>query len=241
MTHGIHTARHTDAAATPACTNAVLRRLPDEERRQLLAASVPIHLARRQVLQEAGSPLAVVLFPVTCVISLHATTEEGATVEVAMLGHEGVIGFPIGHDTPESPYTLTVRVAGHAIRVRPDVLRRAFDQSPAVRRVLLDHWHALLAEVVRGSACHYFHTGLQRFAGWLLTASSRGRVGTLEVTHEDVGHMLGIPRSAATAGAMALRHAGAIRYHQGHVTILDRRRLRAFACDCHRDSPSLGS
>jgi CRP-like cAMP-binding protein len=131
-------------------------------------------------------------------------------------------------------------VGGQAIRLRPDVLHRAFDQSPAVRRILIDHWHALLAEVVRGSACHCFHTGLQRFARWLLAASARAHLGTLEVTHEDFASILGVPRSAATASAMTLRQAGAIRYHQGRVTILDRRRLSQFACECHRESSSSG-
>src|SRR4051794_33710286 len=104
MQHRIDTTLDTDTPAKQALTNAVLRRLPDDERRQLLAAGVPIRLDRRQVLQEAGSPMAVVLFPVTCVVSLQALTEDGGTVEVAMLGREGVIGFPMGHDTPESPY-----------------------------------------------------------------------------------------------------------------------------------------
>jgi CRP-like cAMP-binding protein len=228
----------TSTSAKPELTNAVLRRLPDDERRQFLSAGTPIRLERREILQEAGNPMAVVVFPLSCVVSLQALTESGSTVEVAMLGRESVLGFPAGPDSHECPYSITVPIAGQALRFRPDVLRRAFDQSSTLRRILLDQWHALMAEIVRGSACHCFHTQLQRSARWLLAASERAGLDTLDLSHEDLGGILGVPRSAVTASAMTLRQAGAIRYHQGRITIVDRRRLSAFACECHRDGAS---
>ena len=61
-----------------------------------------------------------------------------------------------------------------------------------MRRVLLDHWHALMAEIVRGSACHCFHTQSQRLARWLLAASERVCLDTLDLSHEDLAGMLGV-------------------------------------------------
>jgi CRP-like cAMP-binding protein len=186
------------------------------------------------MLQEAGSPIEVVLFPTSCVLSLQTLTEDGAMVEVAMIGREGVIGFPGGYDAPESPYAVAVQFAGQALRLRPDVLRGEFDHSPAVRHVMVGYWQALLAEVARGSACHCFHTAQQRLSRWLLTASDRTQSRAVDMTHEEFASILGLPRTRITASALALKDGGAIRYRHGHVTILDRSQLERTACECYR-------
>jgi hypothetical protein len=90
----------------------------------------------------------------------------------------------------------TVRTAsrfissGQALRIRADVLRRTFDQSPAVRHVILDYWHSLLGEIARVSACHCFPTAQQRLSWWLLIASDRAQLQTIHKTHEDLSNVL---------------------------------------------------
>jgi CRP-like cAMP-binding protein len=234
MPHRTQTTLDFGATAKPELTNELLLRVPTEERCQLLSIGVPVHLERKQVLHESGTPRGVVLFPLTCLVSLQTMTEDGAMVEVAMIGREGVIGFPTGQESPHSPYAITVQISGDALRFRAEALRTAFDRSCALRSSLLAYWHALLADVARGSACHCFHTAPQRLSRWLLAASARTQRDTLHMTHEDLASVLGLPRSSVTASALALREAGAIRYHQGRVTILDRRRLTQMACECHR-------
>ncbi|HZU78078.1 MAG TPA: helix-turn-helix domain-containing protein, partial [Dehalococcoidia bacterium] len=45
--------------------------------------------------------------------------------------------------------------------------------------------------------------------------------------------MLGSRRATVTLSAGILQAAGLIRYHRGHVTIVDRAGLEAVACECY--------
>jgi hypothetical protein len=45
--------------------------------------------------------------------------------------------------------------------------------------------------------------------------------------------MLGVRREAVSQQAAHLQDAGLIRYHRGHIAILDRAGLEARACECY--------
>ena len=45
--------------------------------------------------------------------------------------------------------------------------------------------------------------------------------------------MLGATRPTVTVVASTLQKAGLIRYHRGHVTIVDRERLERASCECY--------
>ena len=89
------------------------------------------------------------------------------------------------------------------------------------------------AERVAGCFSRYFRNRT-------LTASNRARLQTPHMTYEDLSNVLGVPRASVTQTALALRETGAIRYHQGRVTIVDRRRLSRAACECYRPQLSSG-
>ena len=55
--------------------------------------------------------------------------------------------------------------------------------------------HVQIADAV---LCHHFHTAPQRLSRWLLRAGDRVGSDTLDLTHELLAHVLGIPRSART-------------------------------------------
>ncbi len=74
--------------------NSILGALPadDFERLQPKLSLFPLRV--KNVLFEPGAPIDVIYFPIDGVISLVTPLRDGAIVEVATIGNEGIIGVP---------------------------------------------------------------------------------------------------------------------------------------------------
>jgi CRP-like cAMP-binding protein len=161
-------------------------------------------------------------------------TEEGETVEVAMIGNEGIVGLPFGLTVAMAPHTALVVLPGEALRLPANVLQKELERDAALQRVLMQYWHTLIIQIAQGSVCHRFHTARQRLACWLLAASDRTQSPRIHMTQERLGDALGLQRTGVTAASIALQDAGAIKSRHGRITILDRRRIETLACECYR-------
>jgi len=75
--------------------NQLLAALPRVEFERLIPHLEWVHLPRGKVLFEIGDHIRYAHFPTNGVISLLCMTEDGETVEVAMVGNEGMLGLPI--------------------------------------------------------------------------------------------------------------------------------------------------
>jgi hypothetical protein len=79
----------------------------------------------------------------------------------------------------------------------------------------------------------------RRIASWLLSASNRTQSFRIQMTQDRLGEALGLQRTGVTAASIALQDAGAIKARHGRITIVDRRKVEAIACECHRFAASL--
>jgi len=211
--------------------------LPPDLQQRMNGASSRVALEKSAVLIEAGAPQMHVYFPCTGLLSLQTNTQDGNSVELAMVGREGVAPpLAVLASTP-APYTTTVTVAGEALRLRADALQSECDRHPALQRALIHQWHVMMTEVALGSACHRFHTGRQRLARWLLMASDRIQSSRIELTQEQLGEVLGLQRTGVTAANVALQDAGAITSRHGRIRIVDRARLQGASCECYAQKP----
>jgi CRP-like cAMP-binding protein len=215
-------------------TNRILAALPRKEQDRLLPHLELVTLEQGQVLHEAGGPIRYAYFPETGLISLLSIAEEGAIIEVGLLGNEGAIGIPIFLRSGPMPYRAVVQAAGTARRMKAERLKAEFDQCGPLHDLLHRYLHLQLIQLSQAGVCNRFHTVVQRLSRWLLAAQSRARSDQLQLTQEFLAEMLGVSRVSANAAARALQGAGLIRYSRGQLTILNQQGLEATACECHR-------
>src|ERR671930_2011879 len=75
--------------------NRLLAALPRAEYLRLLPHLEPVSLAFRQSLYAAHTPIPYVWFIERGVVSVFRITQEGALIEIAMIGHEGMVGLAV--------------------------------------------------------------------------------------------------------------------------------------------------
>jgi CRP-like cAMP-binding protein len=213
--------------------NRILAALPQVDLDQFFSDLAPVSLSLKQILYAVGAPFKHVYFIEQGIASVLTNMADGASIEVGMIGTEGIVGLPALLGGEISDQQVIVQVSGVAQRMDADLCRAAFDGSAAVRRAALRFTETLLALGGQTAACNRLHSTEQRFARWLLMARTRLDSNDISMTHEFLSTMLGVRRTGVTEVAAKLRRAGLIRYHHGEITILDREALEATACECH--------
>ena len=153
----------------------LLAALPREEYERLSPHLELVRMTPGKILYHAGDVVRAAYFPKGGMICLLSTTERGRTVEVAMIGDEGMAGIPIILRSGTAPYQVMVQLAGNALRVRGDALRAEFSRGGRLQDLLLRYTHTLLTQIAQSAACNRFHTVEQRLCRWLpSTARARG-------------------------------------------------------------------
>lgn len=170
----------------------------------------------------------------SAVVSIVSLAKDGTSIEVSLVGDEGVIGLPIVMRSDGLPYRIIVQGAGTAWRMKADVLRKEFERCGRLHELVLRYVHTLIVYLSQSSACNRFHTIQQRLCRWLLISQDRARSSDIKSTQEVLSQILGVNRGSASQAASALQRAGLIRYRRGQIAILNRSGLEAAACDCYR-------
>jgi CRP-like cAMP-binding protein len=214
--------------------NRLLAALPAADLNRFFAGLEPVSLPLRQVIYEVGKPLDEVYFIEAGVASVLTTMANGSTIEVGMIGFEGIVGMAALLGAEVSAQQIIVQVPVNALRMKMSTCRVAFDQSTGFRTAVLRYLAALLDLGSQTAACNRLHTIEQRCARRLLMARDRSQRDVLPMTHEFLASMLGVRRAGVTETAGELQRSGLIRYHHGQLTIIDHDGLEALACECFR-------
>lgn len=214
-------------------TNYLLEGLAAQELAILRPHLTEISLESGSVLAEAGQLAAHVYFPVEGVLSLVGSTEGGATVEVAVVGREGVASVSALLGRNRLPFRIVAQVGGKALRAPTDAMARQVHDCGEFHERLLKYSESMIFQVGQSAICNRFHNAKQRLARWLLMTIDRAGVRELPLTHEFISAMVGGPRSAVTEAASALRDSGAIDYRRGMLTVRNVERLEQEACECY--------
>jgi CRP-like cAMP-binding protein len=214
--------------------NRILAALPQAEFDRFLPDLHPVSLTLRQPLHEVRDPLAWVYFIEEGVASVLTTMTNGSTIEVGMIGREGVVGVAALLGSETSAQHVIVQVPGTALRMSAAKCKAAFEASAAVRAIVLRYTLVLLDLGAQRAACNRLHSIEQRCARWLLMTHDRLDGDVLPMTHEFLASMLGVRRAGVTETVGELHRSGLIRNHRAELAILDREGLEATACECYQ-------
>jgi CRP-like cAMP-binding protein len=213
--------------------NLILAALPDDERDGLIASGRAVTLLTGDIPYEQDALVEHVYFPTSGAVSVLIAMEDGRALEAALIGREGVLGFPIGLGDNRSRWRSIVQLPGEALVLRREEVS-AHLRRPGNLAALLGHYAGLLTTfAAQSAACTQFHPLAQRTARWLLTMHDRAGADEFAITQDFLAYMLGTHRPSETLALGELRDLGLIGLSRGLIRIRDRKGLQAAACECY--------
>jgi CRP-like cAMP-binding protein len=214
-------------------TNDLLASLPPTEWLRWQPQLERVELKLGQVLYESGTTMNHVYFPTNAIVSLLYVMENGASAEIAVVGHEGQVGVAIFMGGGSTPSRAVVQSAGWGFRLRAAVMKEEFAHSTPVLHLLLRYTQALITQMAQTAVCNRHHSLDQQLCRWLLLSMDRLQGNELVMTQELIANILGVRREGVTEAALKLQKSGLISYARGHIQVLDRPGLEKRTCECY--------
>jgi CRP-like cAMP-binding protein len=206
-------------------TNRILSRLSNTDLALVEPQLSAIDLPLRKQLEASRRPIEHVYFPDSGILSVVANGDNKQSIEVGLIGREGMTGLAVVMGTDRSPHQTFVQSAGRGWRIKSDDLRAAIGKSVTLHRRFLLYGHAFLLQTGYTAMANGRSKIEDRLARWLLMAHDRIDGDTLSLTHEFLSIMLGVRRPGVTHALNLLGRIGLIHASRGTITIVDREGL----------------
>jgi CRP-like cAMP-binding protein len=219
--------------------NDLIEALPRRDREHLLAGCERVELDFAAALYEPGDRIRHVYFPVEGFISLVTPQDDCTSLEVGLVGSEGMLGSTLMLGVDVSPLRALVQGAGMTLRMAAAPFRLELAHSAALQRELSRYLYVSIAQLAQLAACTHFHSLEARLARWLLMTHDRAHSNEFQLTHGLLAQMLGVRREGVTEAAGALQRRKLIRYRRGNITVVARDGLEAISCGCYRAGQDL--
>lgn len=204
-----------------------------QEHRKLAPAFETVQLRRKETIWAPGRRIPFVYFPENAMISVVSTMQDGSSVEVGVIGREGMAGLPVMLNGQTSPAEGFVQIPGEATRMASADFLQRVPPGSALHRILLRYTGAFLVQAAQSAACNRLHNLKQRCARWLLMTQDQVGEAEFPLTQEFLSQMLGVRRAGVTEAASGLHDMGLISYTRGRVKISDEEGLRKVSCECY--------
>ena len=213
--------------------NEILNSIPDNEYELIRSDLELLQLTHHLILHEAGEKIEFAYFLNQGLASLVVLTSDGRSVEIAIVGREGMVGTPLAVGLHRGPYRSIMQIPGTGVRIRAELLEQRMAEMAELRLVLNRYVLVQGLQIAQIAACNRLHEIEQRLARWLLMCQDRVDSEFLPVTHEFLAQMLGTGRPSVSLAAGMLQRTGIIENLRGAVRILRRRELESAACECY--------
>ena len=207
--------------------------MPEDQFRVLSRFLVPVDMPVGMQLTVPSAPIEYVYFPVAGLISVDALTERGESVEVGVIGREGLSGVYglLGHS--QGAHSVIMQGSGAGLRIRMGIVKEEFLKGGPFAQLVHSFVYMQMVQMAQSVLCNRLHPVESRMARWMLTAGDRIQNDQLQLTQEFLAQMLGSRRSTVTVSAGNLQREGLIDYTRGRVRIVNRPGLEAKSCECY--------
>ena len=218
---------------SPPTANRLLASLPKKEFETLERHLEEIPLVLGELLYKPDGVISDVYFPNSGIISLLAGVNERSTLEVGLIGNEGMVGLSVFMGVSASLNRAVVQGSGSAMKMKATAFRKECSNGGGLPRILQRYSHSVLTQITQCAVCNQFHSLDARLARWLLMTHDRMGEDEFKLTHEFLSNMLGVRREAVSLAAADLQKRKLIRYSRGRLKVLDRPGLEATSCGCY--------
>jgi CRP-like cAMP-binding protein len=214
--------------------NLILTRMPEDQFKAMSRFLVPVDMPVNMQLTVPSAPIEYVYFPVAGLISVDALTERGESVEIGVIGREGLSGVYglLGHS--QGAHSVIMQGPGAGLRIRMSIVKEEFQKGGLFAQLIHSFLYMQMVQMGQSVLCNRLHPVEARMARWMLTAGDRIQNDQLQLTQEFLAQMLGSRRSTVTVAAGNLQREGLIDYTRGRVRIVNRPGLEAKSCECYK-------
>ncbi len=221
-------------AVSSSPSNLLLAAFPSKDHLRLLARAKTVTLRRGAVLFDRGDRVGYVYFPNGGALSMMATADDHSTLQISMVGSEGVCGFSEILSGQIASLRALVIDDCEATRISSADFLRLVVTSANVGAVMAKYVAVRFAQLAQTVACTRFHVLEQRFARWLLMVTDRVSSADFMATHELISRSLGVRRVGISGAAAMFKKKGLIDYSRGRLEIVDRIALERESCACYQ-------
>lgn len=215
--------------------SSLLANLPSDEMERLAPYLEIVEMHNGQTLLEFREPIDFVWMPHDAVTSTVVDTPEGTTIEVGLMGYEGLVGLSLIHGRTRSNSTVIVQIPGHGTRMSAvNFQKHVIEPQGTLYHRLLRYADDFMAMVAQTAACNSLHGIDERLSRWILMTHDRVQQNEMPLTQEFLAYMLGVRRATVSMSASGLQQMGMIRYSRGHLYVVDRVALENITCPCYR-------
>jgi CRP-like cAMP-binding protein len=220
--------------STDASANKLLAALPKARRDRIIAKTQLVTVSGKEILYYPGDLISYVYFPLTCFISMMTEMKNGATIEIATVGNEGVLGIAAYVGVDLAVARGITQVPGEAMRMSVRNFTQAANEDEYFDTILGRYTHTLIMQIARSGGCNSLHSVEERYARWLLMMHDRTNVNVFAFTQEFLSRMLGVSRARVNIVTRDLEKAGRLKHNRSQITVLDWKGLEASSCECYR-------
>lgn len=214
--------------------NRLLAALPSADYKRLVPHLRLQATVTGETLHAHGHPITDVYFPNDGVFSITNRMRDGALVEVATVGREGMLGVGVFLGDRSGTGPMFHQVANGLVAALPVAsFVRATALNGTFRTLVGLYAQAIILQTMQGAACNALHDVTQRCCRWLLQTHDRVDADDFPLKHECLAMMLGVRRPTVTVALHALQETGVINSRYGRMRVIKRGKLEAASCECY--------